>query len=97
MEVRTEQQNTLVVLLDDYAAEVSLNGGDAWQGVSLQPHDFVNLDGESLAKFNDVMRLKLGFSERLKPPRGSKKSAQIVGEPWKGAAPRFRSLRWIAP
>lgn len=97
LEVRTEQQNTLVVLLDDYAAEVSLNGGDAWQGVSLQPHDFVNLDGESLAKFNDVMRLKLGFSERLKPPRGSKKSAQIVGEPWKGAAPRFRSLRWIAP
>lgn len=96
IDVQAEEQNTLVVLLDSHAAVVSLDGGDDWQSVVLKLKDFVNLDGEELANFTDVMQLKLCSSERLKPARGSKKEARVVGANWRGAKPQFRNLRWGA-
>lgn len=95
IEVLSEQSNALVVLIDENAAVVQLNGGDQWQEIVLTAQEFLNFDGDGLANFKEAMRLILSPSERLKPARGSKKNPQIVGEKWRGAKPQFRNLRWM--
>lgn len=97
LEVLADEANTLVILLDDHAAEISLSGGREWQNVVLKPQEFRNLDGDMLDSFDKTKRLKLSAVERLKAKRGSDKQHGIVGKKWLGAKPRFRKLRWIVP
>ena len=95
LDVRADESNILVVVLDESAAEVQVDGSSQWQSIRLHPVDFRNLDGESLASFNGTMRLKLGASQRLKAARGSNKQSRRVGANWRGTKPRFRNLRWV--
>jgi hypothetical protein len=97
LEVLADESNALVILLDEMAAEVQLDGGDKWQKFVLNPNDFRNLEGEALSSFSSIMRLKLSPSERLKPKRGSSKEPRIVRAKWRGAKPQFRHLRWVVP
>lgn len=94
--VRTVESNKLVIVLDSYAAEVSLPGGSVWQNISLSPGDFSNAAGEPLSGWEGVRQLKLTPAETLRPPRSAKTEPKRIGDHWKGAAPEFRSLRWQA-
>ena len=97
IDVLAEQSNTLVIVIDDYAAEVHLTGGDQWQKVVLDLQDFRDTGGNPLGSWKGIRRLKLTHEERLKPKRGGKGNPRLVGKPWSGAKPQFRNLRWQGP
>jgi hypothetical protein len=97
IDVLAEQSNTMVVVIDDYAAETQLRGSDQWQTVVLRLQDFHNAGGDTLVSWKDVRRLKLVPEERLNPKRGSEGNPKQVGKRWNGASPRFRNLRWQVP
>jgi cephalosporin-C deacetylase-like acetyl esterase len=94
LDVQAAEQNKLVVLLDDFGAEVQLNGGDNWQQVRLKLVDFQNAAGEPLANWDSVRRLKLSPAEHLRPGRDSSAEPRRLGANWRGVAPKFRDLRW---
>jgi len=94
IDVRVEKPNILVILVDGYAAEVSLRGGGKWEPVVLRPQQFRNLAGEVLESFQGARRLKLSCAEYLRPKRGQQGEPRRVGRPWVGPAPEFRNLRW---
>lgn len=94
LEVRSAEPNTLVVRIDDRAAEVSLTGGQSWQKVEFEPHEFETFDGQKLPNWKSTRRLKLSPVEHLRPKRGDRSKTRRFGKPWKGAAPTFRNLRW---
>ena len=97
LKVQSADPNTLVVLLDDYAATVSLLGGDDAQTLRLAPSDFRNFDGEALSSWQDVRRLKLTDAEHLRPKRGSALKPRVIGKRWTGSPPKFHELRWHTP
>ncbi len=97
LEVLAVESNVLIIRLDEAAAEVQLGGGGEWQEIVLKPQDYQNFDGEARSDFADIMRLKLGATERLKPKRGSGKESRIIGANWRGPNPKFRNLRWVVP
>jgi len=90
-EVRAEQPNKLAVGLDNSAAEVALEGGDAWQSVVLEPADFLDVDNKPLADWKLIRSLRLGADQSL-----SGKTPRKVGGNWQGPPPEFRNLRWVA-
>lgn len=94
LELHAAEQNKLVVLLDQYAAEAQIAGGDALQKIVLDPSDFTNYSGEPLSDWGSVRRLKLSHAEHLRPGRGQTGAPRLVGANWKGSPPEFRSLRW---
>ena len=93
--IRAAEANTLVVSVDDYACEVSLNGGDEWQSIVIKLGALSNFDGERLMDFADAKQLRLSPTERLRPKRGSSQQAKTLGGEWLGADPEFRNLVWI--
>jgi hypothetical protein len=95
LDVQSDQTNKLVILLDDYAAEVSLRGEAEWQQLILSSDDFQNYGGESIPSWNTAKRLTLSAAERLRPGRGQQGEPRIVGKNWRGEPPRFRNLRWL--
>ena len=94
LRVRAAEANVLVVGIDGYAAEVTLEGGDGWQDVVLAAGDFRNARGEALGGWDGVRGLRLGHQETLRERRPDE--TRKVGGPWKGAAPVFGMLRWEA-
>lgn len=95
--IQAAEGNKLIVLLDGYAAETELSGGEGWQEVRLAPGDFRNAAGEPLEDWGSVRRLKLSPAEHLRPARGSTAKPRLVGANWRGPAPHFRNLRWHVP
>jgi hypothetical protein len=93
-EVRAEQANLLTVGIDDHACEVQLQDKEEWQAIELSPTDFKDAEGKPLANWKGIKQFRLDDTERLRPPRGSKAKAKLVGAPWKGKPPEFRDLRW---
>lgn len=94
LEVQAAERNQFVILLDEYAAEVQLDGVDSEQKITLAPNDFKNYSGEPLADWNTVRRLKLTNAEYLRPGRGQTGERRLLGANWKGTPPQFLSLRW---
>ena len=95
LQVRSNQENKLVVGIDTYATEIQLVGGQSWQSLSLSPSDFRNPRGDELPSFEGIMELRLLEQETL---RGSRPDANLkVGAEWKGEAPEFRDLMWVVP
>ncbi|WP_409996677.1 alpha/beta hydrolase family protein [Gimesia aquarii] len=94
LEVLAEEANKLVVMLDGFAAEVQLHGGDQWQTVVLAPDHFQEYAGISLPNWENIKRLKLSPAERLRPKRGDPRAPRLVGKHWRGPKPQFRNLRW---
>jgi hypothetical protein len=95
LDVQSDQTNELVILLDDYAAEIPLRGGKEWQQIVLSPDNFENYAGEPLPHWSTAKRLTLSAAERLRPGRGQQGASRIIGKNWHGAPPRFRHLRWL--
>ncbi|MHC4144361.1 MAG: putative glycoside hydrolase [Planctomycetota bacterium] len=96
LEVRSAQPNKLAVGIDQYAAEIQLNGGSAWQQIVLSSQDFRNVTGETLPDWKGIKELRLGAQETLRAKRGETSRPLTLGAGWQGAKPEFRSLRWIA-
>ncbi|MGI9473538.1 MAG: dienelactone hydrolase family protein [Rubripirellula sp.] len=94
LDVQSDESNQLVVLIDDYVAEVSLEGGDSWQEIVLSCESFRNFADESLPGWGGAKRLTLSATERLRPGRGQQGEARVFGKAWQGESPRFRNLRW---
>ncbi|WP_442505805.1 dienelactone hydrolase family protein [Novipirellula sp. SH528] len=90
IEVQSDEPNSFVIGLDDYAAEVKLDGGADWQTIILSPADFENASGGSLADWNGIKELRLGDQETLK----DKDQRRSIGKPWQGAPPHMRNLSW---
>ncbi len=93
--MRSEQPNRLVVGLDAYAAEISLNGASEWQSVMLVPSDFHNAAGASLADWKGIKELRLGAKDSLKANDGGREKTLSLGAEWRGTKPEFRNLRWF--
>ena len=94
LEVRAAERNKLVLLLDDYAAEVQIAGGDEWQPIALRPEDFGDYGGEALDGWSGIRQLKLSPAEHLRPGRGQSGQPRLIGANWKGTPPQFRNLQW---
>ena len=94
LDVLSKEANEVVVVIDGYAAEIQLSGGDPWQEVVLQAREFQNLAGESLPSWRNIRQLKLTPAERLTPQRGDTSAPRVVGGTWRGPKPHFRNLRW---
>lgn len=93
-DVLVVKANTLVVLLDEYAAEIQLTGGEQWQSIELAPQDFRNAEHDALTDWTNIKLLKLSPAEHLKPKRGATTAPRLVGKHWIGDSPQFRNLRW---
>ncbi len=95
-EVRSARRNKLVVGIDEYAAEVQLEGNSTWQPVVLTEADFRDAAGDSLQEWEGVKELRLGSKETLRSKSNGKDQKRTLGADWEGAAPEFRNLRWVA-
>lgn len=94
LEVRSVHPNTLVVGMDQYAAEVSVTGSDTWQYVVLVPADFKNA-GTAMPQWTESKELRLGARETLRSKNNGKEQAVTLGADWQGETPKFRNLRWV--
>ena len=95
-EVRSQMANKMTVGIDGFATEVSLPGKNEWKAVKLSAGDFQDAELKPLASWKGVKELRLDDVENLRPPRGSKVKPRRLGAQWKGQAPEFRNLRWVA-
>lgn len=96
VDVRSESPNKLVISMDDYAAEIALVGGLDWQTVELQPGAFLDAVNEPRVDWSNVRELRLSARETLRKTVEGVQQSRNSGADWKGAAPSFRNLRWIA-
>jgi len=94
-EVRAENPNKLAVGIDEYAAEIQLNGRSKWQRIALSPDDFHNAAGDVLSGWKGIRELRLSARETLRKTVDGKSKTLQVGSDWQGAKPVFRNLRWI--
>ena len=95
LEVRCEQANTLVVGVDESAAEVLLEGGAEWQQVILAVGDVKDATGDARSDWHDIKTLRLGAQELLREQVDGEGKTREVGAAWKGPAPEFRNLKWV--
>ncbi len=95
VDVQSASPNKLVVLLDNYAAVVTLAGGPDWQEVKLQAKDFTNYSDEPLPGWNGIRELKFIHAHHQRPGRGQQGERRLLGANWKGEEPKFRALRWM--
>ncbi|MGJ8695486.1 MAG: dienelactone hydrolase family protein [Verrucomicrobiaceae bacterium] len=93
LDIRSPRPNTLVIRLDDHAAEVALTGGPDWQTITLSPADFKNANDESNLTWANAKELELSPQETLRSK--NRKDKVDLGGPWTGPQPRFRNLRWL--
>lgn len=94
LEVMSTELNGLVILIDNYAAEVQLSGGDQWQRVVLSAEQFRDFSGEALPSWENIRQLKLSPAEHLRLQRGDRSKTRLVGGNWKGSPPQFRDMLW---
>jgi hypothetical protein len=95
IEVLAAQSNTLVIGIDNRAAEVQLKGGAEWQRIVLAPSDFRGADGVSRTDWKECRELRLGAQETIRSSGGENGTNLVLGATWQGANPAFRNLRWI--
>ena len=94
-EVRADEPNDLVIVIDEYASIVKLTGGSEWQTVQLSPSDFRSYSDTPLTGWQGVRRLTLSSGEFLKPGRGESGERRRIGSSWNGQPPEFRTLQWV--
>jgi hypothetical protein len=95
MEVQSEKENKMVILLGGRAAEISLTGGKAPQSFLLSPGDFKNALEEPLPDWSKLKTLRITDQEKLTGKKDGKDTSLSLGSPWNGAPPAFKNLQWI--
>ncbi len=96
LDARAEEANTLVIGIDQYAAEVAMAGGSDWETINLSASDFRDAALETLPGWNGIKELRLVATEHLRSRKRGDKTTRRVGVQWKGAPPQFRNLRWVS-
>ncbi|NIO34421.1 MAG: hypothetical protein GTO26_05435, partial [Planctomycetales bacterium] len=77
LEVWAAEANTLVIGIDNYAAEVPLAGQGNWQTVTLSASDFQDATGVSLPSWAGIKELTLTAQQNLTTTQlGEKKTRQ---------------------
>lgn len=94
LKIKAAQPNKLVILLDEYATEISVEGGNVWKTISLQPQDFESVSGQQLSSWENIRLLKLSHTGQLRPGRGAEGSPKFLGGHWKDDEPTFQALQW---
>ena len=94
LEVRSEQPNTLVIIVEDEGAEVALSGGPEWQSIVLSPADFTDATGDARSDWDGIKTLGLCPVETLREKVDGEGKTRKVGAAWKGPEPEFKNLRW---
>lgn len=92
--IKSAEPNAFVILVDDYAAEFSLKGGESWEELTIRPTDFRNIQGESKKDWVGIRQLRLSPDETLRAGRGENFEPKRFGKKWDGPAPQFRDLQW---
>ncbi|MFN3188974.1 MAG: alpha/beta hydrolase family protein [Aureliella sp.] len=100
LQLAADLPNTMVVVIDDFVAEVNLDGPSREratpqeQVIRLRPTDFRNFAGESMKTWRESKRLTLTRQHTLRPGRGQEGAPKKFGGPWKGQPPVFHQLSW---
>ena len=94
LEIFAAERNQLVILLDNHAAEITLDQPEQWQTIELKLSDFRNFENAPLTDWKNVRLLKLSNAERLRSSKRGSRESRIKGKNWNGADPEFRNLRW---
>ncbi len=95
--VRSEQPNTLVLLIDDTAAAIELAGNNEWQSFVLDPMDFRGVGERVRSSWENIKSLQLTDVATLDSKGSDKATSPLtVGSRWKGAAPELRDMRWVS-
>ena len=94
LEIYAAERNQLVILLDNHAAEITLDQPEQWQTIELKLSDFRNFENAPLTDWKNVRLLKLSNAERLRSSKRGSRESRIKGKNWNGADPEFRNLRW---
>ncbi|RMF42893.1 MAG: hypothetical protein D6753_06450 [Planctomycetota bacterium] len=95
--VRAQQANKLVVRIDQFAAQVDIDGDTQWQEIVLNPDDFRDAGGDALPGWQDIRELELTAATTLRPDRGSSIQRRSLGGAWQGPPPEFQLLQWYVP
>lgn len=99
LDVLSEKANRMVVILDDYAVEVELQGGRDWQTVVLTPEDFMRADDTPLKSWNSIRELAISTKEETLScnpgTEGKEPVSKKVGAEWLGARLQLRDLKWV--
>lgn len=99
LEVKCEQQNTLAVRINSFAATVDLVGGNQVERVDLLPSDFKDVSGSAMEDWSGIQQLELAplisISSKFND-NGIRKTKRFKAGSanWKGPAPEFKKLRW---
>ena len=80
--------------MDEYAAEVALNGDKQWQNVVLSATDFRNAANEPMGDWTQVRALRLGAREDLQQKANGEQTIVELGAEWQGVDPEFGNLQW---
>lgn len=94
-EILVEEANKVVVGIDSYATEISIEREGYFTKIELTCADFTNAEGEALQSWEGIKELRLDELETLRPGRGSKAAPKKLGGPWKGKPPKFKNLCWV--
>jgi hypothetical protein len=94
-EILAEKPNKVVVGIDSYATEISIERVGYFNKIELACSDFTNAEGKPLKTWEGIKELRLDEEETLRPVRGSKAEPQKLGGPWKGKPPKFKNLCWV--
>jgi len=95
LDVRCEKPNKLVIGIDNYAAEVKLNGGQQWHTIVLSPADLHDALDQPLREWSGIKELRFGPHDAIRTGRGPQSKLRRLGGPWHGPPPEFRNLRWL--
>ncbi len=95
LEIKSKNDNQLVVIIDGFAKVFDVKGGGQWQTIQLDPKDLKNYEEETLGSWEDLTSLKLSASEWLKPKNRDLSKPRLLGKHWQGPPPELKGLRWI--
>lgn len=99
LEVKSEKANKLVLILDEYGAEVELTGKADWQTVVLEPGDFLRADDTSMESWKDIRELAISIKEEnlhFNPnEEGKEPFNKKLGAEWQGKKVQFKDLKWV--
>ena len=94
VQVRSVQDNTLVVTADAYGTEISLKGGTRWQKAVIPAENMKNALDKPMLSWSDVTELSLLESTSLQKKLDGEKIIVKLGSSWKGEYPEFRNMHW---
>ena len=93
-QVKSRQDNLLVVGIDNYATEIPLKGNSGWQKIELSHYDFKNGNDETLSDWDGIKELRLESKKTWRVKKQGKETIKSIGGTWNGSKPEFKNMKW---